>query len=43
MSSEKTKFNYMGNIFFNKFERKEFLRTSAYMWQNEPNYKLLGH
>ena len=43
MISEKTKINYIGNIFFNKFESREFLRTSAYVWQNEPSYKLLGY
>jgi len=43
MTGEKTKFNYMGNIFFNKFGRRKFLRTLAYVWQNEPNYKLSGY
>jgi len=40
MTGEKTKFNYMGNIFFNEFRRRRFLRAPAYVWQNEPNYKL---
>ena len=40
MTCEKTKFNYLGNIFFNELGRKEFLITSAYVWQNEPNYRL---